>query len=174
MIRKVVTYGNPVLRQRAKEVDVFDKALRALADDMLVSMYAENGIGLAAPQVGHSIRMMVIDTRDSEQKSLVLINPVIQLGAEKVISEEGCLSFPGIIFEVERSQEIEVNAQDLEGKPMHFMAKDLLARVVQHELDHLNGILFIDYLNIVQKTLLSGKLKRLQKKTQAELSGIIL
>ena len=112
---------------------------------------------------------MVIDTRENDTSSYALINPVIEkAGNEQIAYQEGCLSFPGILVDITRHKKIKVKAQDENGEPIEFEADDLLARVIQHEFDHLKGVLFVDYLNIVQKSLVAGKLKKLQKETMAE------
>jgi len=178
MIRDIVIYGIAILRIKGKRVEIFDAKLRALADDMLETMYQANGIGLAAQQVGEALQLTVIDVSQAETRPsqmwidgaevdpkehmpLVLVNPEIQFGQEIEIGSEGCLSFPDIIGDIPRAAKISVKARDLDGKSIEFEAAGLLARAVQHEADHLNGILFIDRMSSALKSSLAGKLKRL-------------
>jgi len=176
-------YGDPVLRAKGRRIEKIDEQIRALAADMLDTMHAANGVGLAAQQIGEALQVTVVDVgqvedrpsslsidgRETEVKEampLVLINPEITLGREIVSGVEGCLSFPEISAEIDRSEEAVVRAQTLEGSTVEFKATGLLARALQHEIDHLNGILFIDRMNSALKVSLSSKLKRLQKETQ--------
>lgn len=140
-------YPAEVLRQTAKKVSRVDVAMRKLAQDMLETMYAYNGVGLAAPQVGVSKRLMVIDVsgEDEPNKPIVFINPEIVEKEGELIGTEGCLSFPGVFFEVKRFNKVTVKYTNLSGKEQRLTAEgNLLCRAVQHELDHLNGELFID------------------------------
>jgi len=176
-------YGDPVLRAKGRRIEKIDEQIRALAADMLDTMHAANGVGLAAQQIGEALQVTVVDVgqvedrpsslsidgRETEVKEampLVLINPEITLGREIVSGVEGCLSFPEISAEIDRSEEAVVRAQTLEGSTVELKATGLLARALQHEIDHLNGILFIDRMNSALKVSLSSKLKRLQKETQ--------
>jgi peptide deformylase len=178
MIRAIVIYGDAILRTKGKCVEKFDDELRALAADMLETMYQANGVGLAAQQIGRALRLTVVDVSEAEsrpsqmwvdgvevdpkeQMPLVLVNPEIRLGNEIEIGSEGCLSFPDITGDVPRSAKISVKAKDLYGKSIEFEAAGLLSRAVQHETDHLNGILFIDRMSSAAKSSLAGKLKRL-------------
>jgi peptide deformylase len=178
MIRELVLYGKPILRTKGRKVEIFDDALRALAGDMLETMYEAKGVGLAAQQVGEAIQLTVIDVGEAENRPsqmwidgvevdpkeympLVLVNPEIEFGAEVEMGSEGCLSFPEITGDIPRAVKIKVKAMDLEGKPNEFEASGLLSRAVQHEADHLNGILFIDRMSSATKSSLAGKLKRL-------------
>ena len=149
-IRKVVKYGEPVLRQTAKEVHKVSKKIKELVDDMLDTMYAQNGVGLAAPQVGEGYRIFVIDvsTGDEPLNPIVFINPKIIKKSGAVVSREGCLSFPEAFTDVKRYANVMVKAMDRNGRSFVLEAKGgtLLARAIQHEFDHLNGILFIDHL----------------------------
>ncbi|NLM53029.1 MAG: peptide deformylase [Firmicutes bacterium] len=142
-IRKIRKNQDPVLREKAKAIKKITPPILKLLDDMAETMYAANGVGLAAPQIGISKRLVVIDVQD-ENGLLKLINPVItdKKGAEVAI--EGCLSFPGLAGEVERAEEVIVKALDPEGKELVIAATGLLARALQHEIDHLDGILFLD------------------------------
>lgn len=140
-------YPAEVLRQKSKKVSRFDMSLRKFAKDMLETMYALNGVGLAAPQVGSNKRLMVIDIseEDEPRKPIVFINPEIIASEGEMYGTEGCLSFPGVFFEVKRFSKITVKFQNLAGKDMRLTAQDnLLCRAIQHEMDHLDGTLFID------------------------------
>jgi peptide deformylase len=141
---EIYTLGEDVLRQKAEKVTQFDQELKELVDSMFKSMEASDGIGLAAPQVGVSKRLFVVDTRIPGQR-YIFINPqIIGSSEEQGIYEEGCLSIPGMFAPILRPDEITVQAQNLEGKNFILPATGLLARVIQHENDHLNGVLFID------------------------------
>lgn len=140
-------YPAEVLRAQAKKITRVDSSVRRLAQDMLDTMYANNGVGLAAPQVGHSKRMMVIDVagEDEGRKPIVFINPEIVKAEGEMTGTEGCLSFPNVFFEVKRFSNITVKYQNLSGKEVKLTAENnLLCRAIQHELDHLDGKLFID------------------------------
>ena len=167
MILKIVKYPEPVLSQPGEPVTDFDADLRKLVADMFETTYHNQGIGLAAPQVGVSKRLTVIDLsmgKDPEKK-LVLINPEIIFQDGKVYEEEGCLSLPDINEKVRRAGWVKVRAQNAKGEHFEVEGEDLLARALQHETDHLNGILFIDRMKSATKTALKGKLKRLQRET---------
>lgn len=158
--REIVKYGDPVLRKVTSRVIKFDKSLRKLIEDMFETMYASEGIGLAAPQIGVSKRVLVCDVsypterytadgKKNEEKptynSLVLVNPVIIQHEGEMVSYEGCLSFPNVFFEVKRYQKIVVKYQDILGKERRLICEgDLLCRCIQHEIDHLDGKLFVD------------------------------
>jgi len=148
-ILRVVKYGDKVLRTPTKEVVKFSSKIRKLVDDLLDTMYAQNGVGLAAPQVGESYRICVIDTSTGNEplNPIVLINPKIVKRSGAIISREGCLSFPDAFIEVKRYKDIVVRAKDMRGKPFTIEATggSLLARAIQHECDHLDGVLFIDH-----------------------------
>lgn len=135
--------GDEVLRRKAATVGKITPGIRVLLDDMAETMYAADGVGLAAPQVGISKRLVVIDVRD-EHGLLKLVNPEIVDKNGAVVAVEGCLSFPGLSGEVERAETVTVKALDVEGRPVEIVADGLLARAFQHEIDHLDGILFID------------------------------
>jgi peptide deformylase len=139
--------GDRVLRQPAKRVTKIDDEIRELARQMLQTMYSEDGIGLAAPQVGINKQLIVIDIEldNPTAPPLILINPVItKNGAETCVIQEGCLSIPGVFLDVTRPETIEVTYKDEYGRPQRRTATDLLARVIQHEIDHLNGVMFVD------------------------------
>lgn len=148
-ILKVRVYGDDVLRQKAKEVTKISKKIHTLAENMLMTLYAYNGVGLAAPQVGESIRMFVIDVSEANQPKhpIFFINPKIIKKSGAINSYEGCLSFPEVYTDVRRYKNVTVKALNLSGKPFVIEAKDgeLLAIAIQHEFDHLNGKLFVDH-----------------------------
>jgi peptide deformylase len=165
MIYKIVKYPDPVLAQKAKPVTVFDKKLRTLVDDMFESMYADKGIGLAAPQIGILQRITVIDLtfkKDPEEK-LVLINPEIIEREGKQLEEEGCLSLPEIREKVSRAAWVKVRAQDEHGEWYEYEGEELLSRAFQHEIDHLDGVLFIDRISALKRNLILRKIKKLQR-----------
>lgn len=186
MTYKVTTYGNPILRKKAEPVAEVNDEVRKLADDMLETMYAERGLGLAAEQVGKSVAICVIDipadsdvdekgTRENPdvEMPLVLINPEIIEESDVIITaQEGCLSFPGIYSNVDRFEEVTVKYQDRNATWMELRVKGLLARAVQHELDHLDGVLLADRMSAVKKVALSGKLKKLVKETKRGLQKL--
>ncbi len=164
-IHEVVKYPEPVLAKRATEVTEFDAKLAKLVDEMFDSMYAAQGIGLAAPQIGISKRIYVVDLslgKDPEQR-LVLINPEIVEREGRQIEEEGCLSLPEIRDKVPRALKVKMRAQDENGDWFEMEGEDLLSRAFQHELDHLDGILFIDRLSRLKRDLIIRKIRKLQK-----------
>ena len=154
------------LNQISKKVDVVDNSILMILDEMLECMYKNNGIGLAAPQVGILKRLIVIDCSDSKdiKKPLRLINPeIVQLSKDSSEFEEGCLSLPGHFAEIERPAECHIEYIDYDGKKKNIKAKGLLATCIQHEIDHLNGILFIDYLSKLKKDMIIKKLVKQKK-----------
>ena len=166
---RIRLYSDPVLRERALPVHEITDVERKLAEDMLTTMYASPiGVGLAAPQVGILKRLIVIDLNrdDPEGAPLVLFNPKIHSLAGETIEEEGCLSFPGVTADVKRAAKAVVTAQCLDGEPIRIEGEDLLARALQHEIDHLDGVLFIDHLSGLRRQLLRGKLRKLQQHSQ--------
>jgi peptide deformylase len=163
-VRKLHLLGSPVLRQRAQAVTQVDDATRHLVDDLFETMRAARGVGLAAPQVGVSQRVAVVDVGDESPPPLVLINPrIVEFSAETEMAEEGCLSIPEIFGEVERAYTIVLEALDRDGKPYRASLAGFKARAVQHEIDHLDGILFLDRLSAVKRGLLLAKWKKLRK-----------
>ncbi|NLE02667.1 MAG: peptide deformylase [Fibrobacter sp.] len=158
-------YGNPVLRKTARAVDVFDEKLKQFVKDMIETMRVEDGVGLAAPQVGESVQIAVIDITAGEGTPYVLINPVIfESSEDNVTAEEGCLSLPGITVNVTRPAKVSVRAFDENGTEYEIRNADgLLARALQHEIDHLNGIMIVDHISALQKTMINKKLKKLTK-----------
>lgn len=140
---KVVTYPHPALLRKTEAVAAVDDAIRARAREMLDLMHASNGVGLAAPQVAWSTRLLVLNPSEDRAQDEVLINPKILRKRGKVLGEEGCLSFPGIFVQVERAKEIDLEFTDLEGKVRTETRKDFVARIVQHEMDHLDNVLLL-------------------------------
>ena len=165
MIYPIVKYPDPILQQPTEPVTVFDAELRQLVDDMFASMYDAQGIGLAAPQIGISKRLTVIDLsfQKKPEEKIVLINPEVVEKKGKQHEEEGCLSLPEIRDRVVRAAEVKVRAQDVEGRTIEVEGTELLARAIQHEIDHLDGILFIFRLSRLKRDLQLRKIRRLQK-----------
>ena len=184
MILSIFQYGDPILRTKGKQIEKIDNHIRELVASMIETMHAAHGVGLAAQQVGKALQLTVLDVSEVEDRAstmklngkevdpkasmpLVLINPEIEVaGGATEIGSEGCLSFPEITGEIERAKSIIVHAQTLEDGKIDIEASGLLARAIQHEVDHLNGILFIDRMNSAAKAALSSRLKRLQKETK--------
>ncbi|HXG16341.1 MAG TPA: peptide deformylase [Calidithermus sp.] len=158
-VLKVRRYGDPVLRRRAEPVREVTPEIRALVADMIDTMYDEVGIGLAAPQVGVSLRLIVVDDETS-RTARALLNPVLVDQGGQVTAEEGCLSLPGIFAPVTRAAWVHVEASDLDGRPVRVEARGLLARVFQHELDHLDGILFIDRLEPLARDRIKRRIRK--------------
>lgn len=162
----IYTLGEEVLTEKAQPVKTFDSALGILVDAMFETMEEADGVGLAAPQVGVSQRLFVIDVRDGKQWTF--INPEIIATSEECESaEEGCLSIPGVFSDVSRAARVTVQAQNLQGKPFTVEAEGLFARAIQHELDHLNGVLFIDRLDKEEHDRAVRSFERLNKKRRS-------
>ena len=159
-IRTILHYPDPRLRNRAEPVDVVDDAIRTLLDDMLEAMYAAPGIGLAAVQVNAPRRVITIDISEHGDDPLCLVNPEIRELSGSVETEEGCLSVPGIYESVVRADWIRVRALDRDGQPFEFEAEGLLAVCVQHEIDHLDGKLFVDYLSEAKRQRIRKRLEK--------------
>ncbi|MDL2272309.1 peptide deformylase [Desulfovibrio sp. OttesenSCG-928-I05] len=162
MLLEVLKYPHPVLKQKAEPVLVVTPEIRELAENMLETMYENDGIGLAAPQVGELKRMVVIDVTgpDAREAPMVLINPEVARIGEDVESEEGCLSVEEYRNTLIRSDRVRLKATDLDGKPVELEAEDILAVCLQHECDHLDGILFIDHLSRLKRSLYDSKVKK--------------
>ena len=158
-VLNVRRYGDPVLRARAKPIDEVTPAIRKIVDDMIETMYEELGIGLAASQVGILLRLMVVGDEHGGAAQ-ALVNPVITESGGQVTAEEGCLSIPGIFAQVTRAAWVKLEAQDLEGRPVSRHARGLQARVFQHEMDHLDGVLFIDRLEPLTRDRIKRKIKK--------------
>lgn len=181
MVLPIVQYGHPILRAKGAEIKQITPEIKKLAADMLETMVYAEGVGLAAQQIGQAIQLTVIDVQDSEERPstmsidgkrvaldtqmpLVLINPRQTLTDEKEPGKEGCLSFPEMSASIVRSSGVDVVATGLDGKDIRFSATGLLARALQHEVDHLHGVLFIDRMSSASRVSLAGKLKRLQRR----------
>jgi peptide deformylase len=164
-IYEIVKYPDPILSKRGEPVTEFDDKLKTLVEDMFESMYAAQGIGLAAPQIGISKRLTVIDIsfKKNPEEKIVLINPEIIDRDGKQFEEEGCLSLPEIREKVRRAAQVKVRAQDVDGKWFEIEGEELLARAFQHEIDHLDGILFIDHLSRLKRDLVKSRIKKMQK-----------
>jgi len=186
MILEIIRYGHPVLRQKGAQIEKITPDIKRLIADMFETMHERHGVGLAAQQVGQVLQLTVIDVREIQDRPstlelkgksadvneimpLVLINPEIKPLGEPVAAGEGCLSFPEIYAEVSRPGEVEVKALNEKLKPIEFRAGGLLSRVIQHEMDHLNGILFIDRMTKKAKDEIREQLDTLQAATKAEL-----
>lgn len=167
---EVLLYGHPTLRRKCAPVEAFDDELRELARAMERTMIAERGIGLAAPQIGREIRMLLAeDAREGAPRTLVLVNPEITfLSGERDSYQEGCLSLPDVFADVNRPVRARVRYQDLEGEECELEDDGLLARIVQHEVDHLDGVLFVDHLSLLKRKLIARKLKELQKRAREQ------
>ena len=162
-ILKIYQYPEPVLRHETQKITNFDENLTQLVNDMGETMYEAPGIGLAAPQVGKSVKLIVVDTskdREGEQKFMAMVNPEIIAYEGKQLDEEGCLSVPELTANVNRYKKITVSYQDLEGKAHELTTEDRFAVVLQHEIDHLNGILFLDHLSSLKRSLYKKKVKK--------------
>jgi peptide deformylase len=158
----IVKYGDSILTKRADEITEFDQNLGRLVDDMFETMYQAPGVGLAAPQIGVLKRLFVMDCAGGKDKTrkVALINPVIEMEEGEQVGDEGCLSFPGIAFEVTRPQRLVVSAYDLDGSQFRLDVMNLEARCVSHETDHLDGELFINYLSPLKRDLIKRKIKK--------------
>lgn len=166
MVYKIVKLGHPVLEQVAGPVENFGTTeLQQFVDDMFETMYAHKGVGLAAPQVNSPQRLTVIDTSNGEDPAakLVLINPEIVKLEGAQVGEEGCLSIPGFREDVKRAMKATVRARDVQGVEFEVTGEELLARAMQHEVDHLNGILFLQHLSALKRDLIRRKIRKLQK-----------
>ncbi|MEN3185837.1 MAG: peptide deformylase [Atribacterota bacterium] len=163
MIRTIERYGSEILRQKAQRVDHVDGAIRAILQDMKETMHAFSGVGLAGNQVRVPLRLITFIHPDTKE-DLVLVNPeLLWQSEEREVGEEGCLSVPEIYAKVERSRKITVRGLDEQGKEMVFEAEGFLARVLQHEIDHLDGVLFVDHLSPSRRLLLGNKLKKIAR-----------
>ena len=164
-IREICKYPDPVLRKKAVPVKVVDDDLRQLVDDMVETMYAEPGVGLAAPQIGVSLRLLVTDITVGERSDslIVLVNPQIVSASGRVTEEEGCLSIPGIRAEIPRAESVEIRGWDLDQQEVSVKGSGYLARAFQHEMDHLDGILIWDRMSKLQREVLKNEWKRYQR-----------
>jgi peptide deformylase len=164
-IYPIVKYGDPVLEKAAATIKKFDAELEELSEDMFASMYAAQGVGLAAPQIGKGIRLAVVDVSNGKnpEAKIVLVNPEITHAEGEVREEEGCLSIPGFRGYVVRPQFLTVRAHNLKGEPFEIRGENLLARAFCHEIDHLAGILFLQHLSMLKRDLIKRKIKKLRK-----------
>lgn len=162
-IRKIIYLPDAVLRQIAKPVEHVDDALQTLIDDMFETMYSVNGVGLAAPQIGVSLRLSVIDVIGDKKQQLVLINPEIIASEGQKEYQEGCLSVPGVYDTVVRADKVTMRALDRTGQPYEMTADGLLGECFQHEIDHLNGKLYVDLLSPLKRTLARRKLEKFKR-----------
>jgi peptide deformylase len=181
----IIKYGHPVLREKGKRIERVTPEIRKLADDMLETMHAADGVGLAAQQVGHALLLTVIDVATADRPSLlfidgkpqdlaismplVLINPQILKMEGEQVGTEGCLSIPDVNADIRRAERVTVCAQKLDGQEIVFEGTGLLARAAQHEIDHLNGMLFISRMDPATRVSFEGKLKKMEKETLATL-----
>jgi peptide deformylase len=168
---EILSFPDPRLRIEASPVVVFDSALQRLIEDMKETMYAENGIGLAATQVNEHRQLLVLDVSETRDRFRVFINPELTFAAGSEMCEEGCLSVPGIYAEVSRAREIAVRAQNPDGSPFEESLTGLVAVCLQHEMDHLKGKLFVDYLSPLKRLMVRKKLEK--QKRQAELDVVV-
>ena len=186
MLLTIVQYGHPTLRKKGARIETITPAITKLIEDMFETMYAAAGIGLAAQQVAQALQLTVLDVRGVKDRPssleldgkpadvaafmpLVLINPELKPFGDPVTGPEGCLSFPEIFEDISRPGSVEVNALNAQGQPIHFKVGGLLARAIQHETDHLNGILFIDRMSTKAKLAIKPELEELQAETKAAL-----
>jgi peptide deformylase len=160
-VREVRLLGDAVLREKAAPVEAVTEEVRALIADMFETMYAEDGVGLAAPQIGISERILVIDTREEGSEPIAFVNPILRQESEETEkAEEGCLSLPGLNDVVERAARVVVDGLDRDGNPQKIEAEGLLSRALQHEIDHIDGILFIDRVSPLKRQMLLKKWKK--------------
>ena len=180
MILEIVKYPDPVLRAKGKKIAQITGEIRELAADMIETMHDADGVGLAAQQIGKAIQLTVLDVKQSEDRPstmtmdgkpvdfealmpMVILNPELVLSREREVGREGCLSFPELVSEIERSSTVRATGQLLDGSKITFEATGLLARALQHEVDHLQGVLFVDRMNSAAKVSIAPKLKRMQR-----------
>ncbi len=183
-VRPIRKYGDPALRETSQLIEATTPEIRSLAEDMIDTMIDAQGIGLAAPQVGETIRLFIIDLsvmepesiidrigsiKEGEPSQIALINPRVIKQEGEQVGEEGCLSFPDLYDKVTRPNMIRVEAQDLDSNPIEIEGSGILARALIHEVDHLDGILFIDRLSKFRLRFIQGKLRKLKKSTEEEL-----
>lgn len=168
-VKPIVLYGDTVLREKTKPVEEIDQSVKDLAADLIAALKNAKGLGLAAPQIGEAKRVFIIDISalDLSESVRVFINPEIVEDSGEILMEEGCLSFPGIYQKITRSEKVKIKALDLDGKEFTLEADGMLARAIQHEYDHLDGKLFIDYLSPLSLIMIKGKLTKLKKTAMA-------
>jgi len=175
MEREIRIYPDEVLKQKAERVEEFDSELKELVDDMFETMYKRGGVGLAANQIGVLKRVFVLDLKSGKEgqgeERLVFVNPEIVHSEGEVVREEGCLSLPGLWKKVRRAERVVVRAQDLDGREFEIEADGLLSRAIQHEIDHLDGICFVDRLSPLQRRLALEKYRKLKKRYERKTAG---
>lgn len=159
---EILKFPDPRLRTVAKPVEVFDDALAKLAKDMLSTMYQAPGIGLAATQINVHKQLLVADVSETKDQPIILVNPSLELSGEALEAEEGCLSLPGIYEKVTRRTKVHVSAKDVKGKDLSFTSDGLLAICIQHEVDHLKGKVFVDYISNLKRSRIKKKLLKQQ------------
>jgi len=164
MVREILIWPDPILKKKASPVAQVNDSIRALVNDMFETMYAADGVGLAAPQIGVLKNVIVLDTtpRQPDSKPVAMVNPQIISLEGKMVYTEGCLSIPGEAEEVERAAKVTVKFLDPEGNPQTLVAEGLLAVAIQHETDHLNGTMFVDHLSALKRELIRKRMKRLK------------
>jgi len=174
MEREIRIYPDEVLRQKAERVEEFNSELKELVEDMFETMYKRGGVGLAANQVGVLKRVFILDLKAGRHgdggEKMVFVNPEIVHAEGEVVHQEGCLSLPGLWKKVKRAKKVIVRAQDLDGKEFEIEAEGLLSRAIQHEIDHLNGICFVDRLSPLQRRLALEKYKKLKKRYEKKMA----
>jgi len=166
MALEIRKYPDPILRRKAREIEKIDGTIKELAHRMVETLIAKQGYGLAAPQVGVLKRLIIVDVEDDFH---ILVNPrILEVSEERVLGIEGCLSIPGVEAEVERALSVKVSATSLEGEPIELEKSELVARVLQHEIDHLDGVLFIDYLSDAKRLMLLKEYERKKREKHKE------
>lgn len=160
---KIVHYPDPILKKKSEEIEEINDEIKSIANEMIEEMYKADGVGLAGPQVGISKQIIIVNHTANRGDEVVYINPKILQKKGREIGEEGCLSFPGISGNVTRATWIKVNAKLLSGEEVTFEAKDFMARVLQHEIDHLNGVLFVEKIQPAEKVIVKKQLKVLEE-----------
>ena len=172
---EIKLFGCPTLRGKATPVELVAEEVQSLADDMMETMYQEEGIGLAAPQVGVRQRLIVVDVtpQDPSSEPMILINPEVIESDGEAVGEEGCLSLPEVVGDVKRSQRVLVGALDREGNPLEVELSGIAARVTQHEIDHLDGILITDHFSAIKRNLVRGQLRKLKRQGTRQDQGLV-
>ena len=165
MLREIIKYGRPELVRKSDPVESFDDRLKQLAQDMFETLYEASGVGLAAPQLAFNIRLAVVDLTSGREdgNQIVLVNPEIVEREGSQVGEEGCLSIPGFTANLERPNRIRLKAQGLDGEPFEMEAEEFLARVICHEIDHLDGILYIDHISALKREMVKRKIRKMVK-----------
>ena len=176
MALEIRKYPDPILRRKAREIEKIDSATRELAHQMVETLIAKRGYGLAAPQVGVLKRLIIVDVdSESSHDFHILINPrILEVSEERVLGVEGCLSIPGVEAEVERALSVKVSAINIDSEPVELEKSELVARVLQHEIDHLDGVLFIDYLSDAKRLMLLKEYERKKREKRKEKAKVAL